>query len=148
MIGEIIKGVSMGLHAAFGEGYRTYYNDVEQGLKEPCFFIVTLKQSLSPLQMHRFMQTNPLDVQYFPRDGGDNAEMLAVAGDLFLCLRLITLPDGSRLRGTEMSYEIVDDVLHFFVTYTCILHEICAENRMEVLQTDVSTAKGGSYGKG
>ena len=42
MIGEIIKGVSMGLHAAFGEGCKTYHNDVKQSLKEPCFFIVTL----------------------------------------------------------------------------------------------------------
>lgn len=148
MIGEIIKGVSVGLHAAFGEGYKTYHNDVKQSLKEPCFFIVPLAPSMSPLQLHRFLQTNPLDVQYFPRDGGDNAEMLAVAGELFGCLRLITLPDGGRLRGTEMSYEIVDGVLHFFVTYTCILHELCEDNRMELLQTDVSTAKGGSYGKG
>ena len=38
MLNEIIKGISMALNAAFGDGYEIYQNDVEQGLKEPCFF--------------------------------------------------------------------------------------------------------------
>ena len=37
MLNEIIKGISMALNAAFGDGYEIYQNDVEQGLKEPCF---------------------------------------------------------------------------------------------------------------
>ena len=39
MLNEIIKGISMALNAAFGDGYEIYQNDVEQGLKEPCFLI-------------------------------------------------------------------------------------------------------------
>lgn len=50
MINEIIKGVSMKLNATFGAGYKIYQNDVEQGFKEPCFFIAVLKPDISPLQ--------------------------------------------------------------------------------------------------
>ena len=32
----------MKLNAAFGAGYKIYQNDVEQGFKEPCFFIAVL----------------------------------------------------------------------------------------------------------
>ena len=49
MINEIIKGVSMKLNATFGAGYKIYQNDVEQGFKEPCFFIAVLKPDISPL---------------------------------------------------------------------------------------------------
>ena len=82
MINEIIKGVSMKLNATFGAGYKIYQNDVEQGFKEPCFFIAVLKPDISPLQKNRFMNRNPLDVHYFPTSGRNNAELFTMAGDL------------------------------------------------------------------
>ena len=78
MINEIIKGVSMKLNATFGAGYKIYQNDVEQGFKEPCFFIAVLKPGISPLQKNRFMNRNPLDVHYFPTSGRNNAELFAI----------------------------------------------------------------------
>ena len=86
MINEIIKGVSMKLNATFGAGYKIYQNDVEQGFKEPCFFIAVLKPDISPLQKNRFMNRNPLDVHYFPTSGRNNTELFTVAGDLMECL--------------------------------------------------------------
>ena len=86
MINEIIKGVSMKLNATFGAGYKIYQNDVEQGFKEPCFFIAVLKPDISPLQKNRFMNRNPLDVHYFPTSGRNNAELFTMAEDLMECL--------------------------------------------------------------
>ena len=37
----------MKLNATFGAGYKIYQNDVEQGFKEPCFFIAVLKPDIS-----------------------------------------------------------------------------------------------------
>ena len=56
------------LNAAFGAGYEIYQNDVEQGLKEPCFLIAVLTDpDISPVAWaDRFMKRNPLDIQYFP----------------------------------------------------------------------------------
>ena len=75
MLNEIIKGISMALNTAFGDGYEIYQNDVEQDLKEGCFFIQVLKPELSPLLGRRSMKRNPFDVLYFPKAPGNNAEM-------------------------------------------------------------------------
>ena len=48
MLNEIIKGISMALNTAFGDGYEIYQNDVEQDLKEGCFFKQVLKPEHSP----------------------------------------------------------------------------------------------------
>ena len=111
----------MKLNATFGAGYKIYQNDVEQGFKEPCFFIAVLKPDISPLQKNRFMNRNPLDVHYFPTSGRNNTELFTVAGDLMECLEFITLPNGDVLHGTSMSYEVEDGVLHFFVNFNLTL---------------------------
>ena len=58
MINEIIKGVSMKLNATFGAGYKIYQNDVEQGLKEPCFLIAVLQPEITPMLGRRFIKRN------------------------------------------------------------------------------------------
>lgn len=134
----------MKLNAAFGAGYKIYQNDVEQGFKEPCFFIAVLKPDISPLQKNRFMNRNPLDVHYFPTSGRNNAELFAMAGDLMECLEFITLPNGDVLHGTSMSYEVQDGVLHFFVNYNLTLRRETEETAMETLETTVEPKKGDS----
>jgi len=46
-----------------------------------------------------------------------------VASKLFDTLEYITLLDGDLVRGTEMHYEKVDDVLHFFVKYNMFVYK-------------------------
>ena len=48
MLTEIVKGISMALNAAFGDGYEIFQNDVEQGLEEPCFLIAVLQPEITP----------------------------------------------------------------------------------------------------
>ena len=48
MIQEIIEGVAQALYQTFGDEYKIYENDVEQGLQEPCFFLGVLQPTLSP----------------------------------------------------------------------------------------------------
>lgn len=132
----------MALNAAFGDGYEIYQNDVEQGLKEPCFLIAVLKPDISPLQKNRFMNRNPLDVHYFPTSGRNNAELFTMAGDLMECLEFITLPNGDVLHGTSMSYEVEDGVLHFFVNFNLTLSRPSEETPMETLDVDVEPKKG------
>lgn len=140
MLNEIIQGVSMKLNAVFGDGYEIYQNDVEQGLKEPCFFIDVLKPERSPLLKDRYRSRNPLDIHYFPTSGGNNGEMITVAEGLMECLEFITLPNGDLLHGTSMSYEVVDNVLHFFISYNLTLHRPSDPIPMEILA--VETRKG------
>lgn len=122
MLNDIVKGVAKQLGAVFGEGYRVYQNDVKQGLQEPCFFIAVLNPSLEPLLGSRRMKRVPLDVHYFPEDPGNNADLAETGDSLLEALEYITLPDGNLLRGTDMSYQVVDGVLHFFVSYNHTLN--------------------------
>ncbi len=45
MLNNIIDGISIKLDKTFGESYTIYSEDVEQGINEPCFFIVPLNPS-------------------------------------------------------------------------------------------------------
>ena len=142
MLNEIIKGISIALNTAFGDEYEIYQNDVEQDLGEGCFFIQVLKPELSPLLGRRSMKRNPFDVLYFPKAPGNNTEMFTVAETLMECLTLISLPNGDLLHGTSVNYEIVDDVLHFFVNYNLPMIRPAEQTYMETLETAVGTIGG------
>ena len=142
MLNEIIKGISIKLNAAFGDGYEIYDKDVEQGLTEPCFFIDVLKPEISPLLGTRGIRRNPFDIHYFPKDSRYNGEMYAIAERLMYELAFITVPSGEQLRGTKMAYEIVEGVLHFFVNYNLTVIQPPEWIPMETLTTDVGTKKG------
>lgn len=121
MINEIIQGVAVKLSDTF-DGYKIYQNNVEQGFTTPCFFVEPVKPTISPLAQGRYLSRNPLDIHYFPTEGRNNAEMFRVAEELTECLEYINLSDGELLRGTSVSYEMVDGVLHFFTNYDLILY--------------------------
>lgn len=137
MINEIITGISLKLNEYFGDGYRIYKNDVKQGLKEPCFFIAVIAPSRTDQLGERWRMDIPFDVQYIPKAEGDNAELYDVEGTLMDILSHITLPDGSSYRGRNISCEIVDSVLHVFVTYTAWLKHIADEVKMNKLDQDI-----------
>ena len=142
MLNEVIAGISRKLDATFGDGYEIYENDVEQDLTEPCFFIAVLEPGASPLLGTRGIRRYPFDIHYFPKDGGTNEELYNVAEYLMFGLRYITLPNGDMLRGTSISYEVVDGVLHFFVNYNMIVNIPKELPTMETLEIDQHTKKG------
>ena len=115
---------------------------MKQGLTEPCFFIAVLKPEQTPLLGDRAIWRNPFDIHYFPKEPGTNAELYDVATKLMYYLRYITLPDGDMLRGMSISFEAVDGVLHFFVSYNLIVNIPKELPTMETLTVDAKTKKG------
>lgn len=132
----------MALNTAFGDGYEIFQNNVEQGLKEPCFFISILKPEIIPMLGRRFIQRNPFDIQYFPTSPGNNAEMITAAETMIGALDFITLPGGDLLHGTSVNYEVVDNVLHFFVNYNLPVLKSTEQTYMETLEIEVGTIGG------
>ena len=139
MFDELIRGISAGLHSVFGEGYEIYWNDVEQGLQEPCFLISVQKPEIVPMLGKRSLRRNPFDIQYFPASPGSNAELFAAAEKMEEALLEIELSNGDRLRGTAISLESVDNVLHFFVQYNYFTLRMSEETSMETLESKVTT---------
>lgn len=142
MLNDIITGIAKALGATFGSEYRVYKNDVQQGLTEPCFFVSTLKPEQTQLLGDRAIWRNPFDILFFPREPSTNEELYNVATRLMYGLRYITLPDGDLLRGRSISYQVIDGVLHFFVTYNMIVTIPRELPIMETLDTDVNPKKG------
>ncbi len=131
----------MALNDAFGDGYKIYQNDVEQGLKEPCFLIAVLRPERAPLPGGRTLMREPLDIHYFPTEPRNSAEMIAAAETMLQALDVIVLPDGDLIRGTSMRYEIVDNVLHFFVNFDHIILRRRGEPLMETLEVETGTTE-------
>lgn len=117
MVNNLIDGISVKLNEVFGNEIRIYSEPIKQGLKEPCFFIAVLNPTQTPMIGNRYFREYPFDIHYFPSKDGGNQEIQDVASDLFEVLEYITLLNGDLIRGTNMQYEVVDGVLHFFVTY-------------------------------
>lgn len=141
MLNDIITGIAKALGTAFGSEYRVYKNDVKQGLTEPCFFIAALKPEQTPLLGERAIWRSPFDVHFFPKAPGTNEELYNAAQRLMYCLRYITLPNGDLLRGRSISYEAVDGVLHFFVSYNMIVDIPKELPIMETLDIDANPKK-------
>ncbi|HGM1082305.1 TPA: DUF6838 family protein [Clostridioides difficile] len=116
MLNNIIDGISIKLDKSFGNEYTIYSEDVEQGINEPCFFIVPLNPSKTPYPNGRTLKKNSFDVHYFPRSKDKSFEINEIAEMLLEELEYIEI-DGDLVRGTNMNFEIIDNVLHFFVDY-------------------------------
>ena len=133
MINEIIDGISVAINTEFGDTYEIYTEDIEQGLKEPCFSILCLNPTVEQFLGKRYFRTNQFCIHYFPKSRERQSECNSVAERLFGCLEVITV-DGDLIRGTSLHSEISDGVLSFFVNYDLFTykHEEVAEHMEDV----------------
>lgn len=119
LLNKIIAGISQALDSEFNsdnEKYTIYIENIEQGLEEPCFFILSLKPSNRQLIGNRYERKYPFDIHYFPEDKENiNSEINEITERLYLALEYIEA-DGL-LRGTNMNVEVIDNVLHFFINF-------------------------------
>lgn len=147
MINKIIKAISIIINQTFnvnGANYLIYANDVEQDLNPPAFIIQIIQPSKTPYLKSRYLKVNPFDIIYIPAvaDEGNNLHLHDVAEKLMECLDFITLLDNDILHGTNMRYEIVDDVLHFFVNYNHFMIDDKQEDSMKDVETDIGVIEG------
>lgn len=134
MIQDIINGISMLLNVLFGDHTKVYTDTVKQGLTEPCFLIQLLSPSLGSVVGNRYHLTVPVDLLYFPYVYGDNDEMNSVGENLMENLHVLTLVDGDKIRGFGVRYEVIDEVLHFFVTYHAFVNRSEVKDVMETIE--------------
>ncbi|WP_018752177.1 phage tail terminator family protein [Paenibacillus sanguinis] len=87
--------------------------EVEQGFTEPCFFVQLFPVAHTHLLDRRFRRNHSFNVQYFD---ARNRDLHAMAEELYDVLYLINVEDDL-IRGSNMSHEIIDGVLHFFIQY-------------------------------
>lgn len=142
MINSIIKGIAESLTEEFGSGYKIYADNIEQGLKEPCFFVFCLEPTDRIFLGTRYFRENQMCVQYFPADKSrTNKECNQVVERLFDCLEYITV-DGDLTRGTQMKANVTDGVLSFSINYDFFVYKTKESSAMEEMLENLSV-KGG-----
>jgi hypothetical protein len=141
MITAIIYALSVAINAEFGESYEIYTESVEQGFSEPCFSIICLNPRIDQKLGKRYFRTNMFCVHYFPSSDEKRSECHSVAERLFGALEYITIT-GDLCRGTNMRYEISDDVLLFFVNYDLFVRKDEASEQFMESVTHDTTMKG------
>lgn len=117
MQNEIMDAVTRKIFEIFGDGYTIYTDNVEQDLKEPCFFVSFLEPSHKPLLGKRYRRIYDMSIQYVPAGEDPSREINQVVDRLIDGLEYISLSDGSLRRGMDMSSRVSDDILTFLVTY-------------------------------
>ena len=147
MVDKIIKAISKTLNQVFnptGDAFEIYFSkDVQQGLKEPCFFIALVGSSRIRRIGVRYQMFNSFVVQYFPKLQRGNIEMIGVGEQLLDALEYVQLSDGDLVQGTAMNYSIQDGVLQFFVDFNMFLKKEVALDEMETLKVDANTIQEG-----
>ena len=139
MIDSIVEGISTALNKEFGDGYRIYADNIEQGFASPCFFVSCVNRTNKLFFGRRYFRENRFCIRYFPKDKSrEKEECSEAAKRLFLCLELLTAK-GDLIRGTKMKSEIVDGALNFCVNYDMFVY-LQGEKTpvMEELTTDVT----------
>lgn len=116
MVNKIIDGISNALFQEFGENYKIYTENIEQGLKKPCFVILCVNPKSKRFMGERYFRTNIFTVLYFPSTNEPMRECNSITEKLYQCLEYISIGDDLT-HGTKMTCDVVDGVLNFLINY-------------------------------
>ncbi|WP_101773995.1 phage tail terminator family protein [Peptostreptococcus faecalis] len=118
MISKLIDAVSIQLDSYFEE-ITIYADENKQDFDEPCFFISLIHSMKNRMLGGRQERSYPLDIKYFD-ENATISELNEIGDYLYEALDLLDV-EGKLIRGLDMEYKIVDNILHFFVTYPAVL---------------------------
>lgn len=134
ILDDVIKGISTTIINSF-PGSEIYVNEIQQGFKEPCFFIKMLKLDEKQVIGERYFRRYFFDVRFYPDKNKKNQSIWGVADKLQDLLEMINTPEQHLLRGTDRNAVVEDDVLHYFVSYNMfVIKPKNQEKHMENLQ--------------
>lgn len=137
MVTKVIDAISTTLYDEYG--LTIYVNEVKQGLRTPCFLISIIQPSVTAVLPPRQLVSAPMVVQYVPDGHKTKKELVTLGFELSQILGYVTTPDGDVLRGKNMSYEISDDILNFYIDYDFYIKSVIEEDAMERLDSEVTT---------
>lgn len=121
------------IHEVFPE-CEIYGETIEQGFVSPCFSVRQINGGLSPRIDKTYYKFEVFDVRYFPAGERPKEECRETAEKL-----IFALEELMQTRGTNMEWEITDDVLHFFIRYHSFLRKTKDREAMEDLHLKNTT---------
>lgn len=117
---ELINELARKLHSI--RAYPVYVDEIKNKVQFPCWRIKLLDDASVKLVVgDRYQQEATFDVWMILNERGEiddiRGQVIALAESLMYELELISLEDGTKVRGSDLHYRITDGVLHVFVTY-------------------------------
>lgn len=117
MVNRIYTAIAKKLEELFDEPL-IFFDQLPQTFSGPCFWVRLLKTEQNQLLYNRYKVTLDFDIMMYPSNDEEFIEELnSVGTDLLHGVEYIVTEDGNYLRGTNISYEVQDGVLHFFISY-------------------------------
>ena len=120
------------------DSYEIYVENVAQYLKRPCFLINLITSDLNMKLKPRYSFGSLFDVMYFSNQKNSYKDCLNKGCELFDALEYITIKADTAdspkednnllIRGTKMNFDILENILHFRVSYNLIL-----ENKSDII---------------
>lgn len=124
MINKILDGITNALYREFGDRFRIYTEDREQGVQEPCFFVSCVNPADERWLGNRRKLANKFSIQYLPCTDEPKRECNAVRDRLTVALEYIRTSEGDLIEGTKFSSEMTNGFLTVFVNYDCFANRI------------------------
>lgn len=128
VINKIISAICKALHNEFG--YEVYKERIEQGLKEPCFFVQSVSPSNVPTIIGRRRRECQYSIVFFPESGKPYEAINAAIERLYDALEIITV-DDVKIRGKDIATAVTDDVLTFLITYDFFMVSLHEDDNMD-----------------
>lgn len=143
---DFINGIATQLHAI--SDFPIYVDFRKQNAKFPCWYIDTDEIEHEQKLNTRYLREGDYTISLFLSDEGDITDSRALhdwAEKLFWALEYISI-NGDKVRGTDMKYEFVDDVLVFKVSYKHFIHRIEHRDMMQSLDINEGVKNGEKRG--
>lgn len=121
---KIIDSICLVLSEHFPDT-EIYTEKVEQGLSEPCFFVLPIMVSDTRQVGRRWHARYTVGVQFLPSSDRPKATCAETEELLYKLLEFITV-DGKTVRGENFNSQTIDEVLSFFADYIMFTLEIPA----------------------
>lgn len=141
MVNKVLNAVTTQLGTTFGTDYHYYVENVEQGLTKPCFTIDCIIPLMRSKSATLYDRTMPLVVHYFS-DSKTNLKQdcYNIAERTLECLEYIPY-ENTILRGENISWQIVNNVLQIFITYkfTTVMSKETEDNMTDIVESIVRT---------
>ena len=99
-----------------------YLDKLPQGFNAPCFFIRVLSVTDRQKLFKNYEITVSFNVMYYPYETMHctNSQLHEVARELMYGIEYLYVDADTIIRGNNISYEVQDSVLHFFISYKYI----------------------------
>jgi uncharacterized membrane protein len=112
---DIINAIADKLSIVFGD-IEIYTEEIEQGMKEPCFFITVLNIGTEKGLNSTYTDSILFDVQYLNElnSRSKNEDFIEIRSKLHREVEYIELEDGKIIRLNNRKTEKVNDILHYF----------------------------------